>query len=135
VVFSEAVTGFTSLGRELRGQHRGRHAGRERERQRGDLHGLCHGDDREWHGRGEHPAGAAADLAGNLNLASTSTDNSVTFGAAPASRSTRRCGQVDPTNTAAILFTVVFSEAVTGFHRFRPVASGQHCLAARRPRA
>jgi hypothetical protein len=61
------------------------------------------------------PAGAAADLAGNLSLASTSTDNTVTFGSAPTVTLNQAIGQADPTNAPPILYTVVFSQPVTGF--------------------
>ena len=61
-------------------------------------------------------AGAVADLAGNLSFASTSTDNTVTFdNVAPTVTIDQAAGQVDPTNGSPILFTVVFSEAITGF--------------------
>ena len=59
---------------------------------------------------------AANDLAGNSSLASTSTDNSVTFDNAPASVTiNQNASQPDPTNSSPILFDVVFSETVTGF--------------------
>ena len=63
------------------------------------------------------PAGAATDAAGNASLASTSTDNSVTFGTvdttAPTVQSINRVGTT-PTNAASVSWTVVFSESVTG---------------------
>ena len=61
------------------------------------------------------PAGMASDLAGNANVASTSVDNTVTFGAAPSVTINQAAGQADPTNVAPVLFTVTFSEPVTGF--------------------
>ncbi len=61
-------------------------------------------------------AGAATDAAGNASVASTSTDNVVTYdNSAPTVTINQAGGQADPTNGASILFTVVFSEAVTGF--------------------
>ncbi len=61
-------------------------------------------------------AGVAADPAGNANAASTSTDNTVTRDVVvPTVTINQAVGQVDPTNTSPILFTVVFSEPVTGF--------------------
>ncbi|QJR15105.1 beta strand repeat-containing protein [Usitatibacter palustris] len=60
-------------------------------------------------------AGAAADAVGNTSLASTSTDNAVTFGAAPSVTINQAGGQADPTNASPVLFTVTFSEPVTGF--------------------
>jgi CSLREA domain-containing protein len=65
------------------------------------------------------PAGAGMDIAGNSNLASTSTDNSVTFDdTTPQSLTVtinQAPGQADPTNTSPIIFEVVFSEDATGF--------------------
>src|SRR5919201_843129 len=61
-------------------------------------------------------AGAATDAAGNGSAASTSTDNSVTYDAtAPTVTINQASGQADPTNVSPISFTVVFSEAVSGF--------------------
>src|SRR5439155_554991 len=62
------------------------------------------------------PAGVARDAAGNLNTASTSTDNSVTFDATrPAVTINQAAAQADPTNSSPINFTAVFSEPVSGF--------------------
>jgi LPXTG-site transpeptidase (sortase) family protein len=62
------------------------------------------------------PAGAAVDAAGNPSQASTSTDNTVTYDVTPPAVTVEQAlGQADPTNTAPINFTVVFSEPVTGF--------------------
>ena len=61
-------------------------------------------------------AGVAADPAGNANAASTSADNTVTWdNVAPTVTINQAVGQADPTNTSPIIFTVVFSEPVTGF--------------------
>ena len=61
-------------------------------------------------------AGVAQDAALNANLASTSTDNTVTFDTVPPSVTINQAaGQPDPTNNSPINFTVVFSETVTGF--------------------
>jgi hypothetical protein len=61
-------------------------------------------------------AGAATDAAGNNNVASTSTSNTVTYDAtAPSVTIGKASGQVDPTNTSPLNFTVVFSEPVSGF--------------------
>lgn len=62
------------------------------------------------------PAGGAVDAAGNANLASTSTDNTVTLAdPAPTVTINQALGQVDPATGSPIIFTVVFSETVTGF--------------------
>jgi hypothetical protein len=61
-------------------------------------------------------ANKATDSAGNGNVASTSTDNTVTYDATPpAVTVNQKAGQADPTNALPILFTVTFSEPVTGF--------------------
>jgi hypothetical protein len=66
-------------------------------------------------------AGVAQDAAGNLNDASTSTDNSVTFDfdegdvTAPTVTINQAAAQADPTGTSPIVFEVVFSEPVAGF--------------------
>ena len=61
-------------------------------------------------------AGVAHDAVGNPNLASTSTDNSVTYDTTPPTVTIDQAtSQADPTNAATISFTVVFSETVTGF--------------------
>ena len=60
--------------------------------------------------------GAAQDAAGNGSLASTSTDNTVTFDATPPSVTINQAAaQTDPTNASPITFTVAFSEPITGF--------------------
>ncbi|HKB05521.1 MAG TPA: Calx-beta domain-containing protein, partial [Gemmataceae bacterium] len=60
--------------------------------------------------------GAATDAFGSGNLASTSTDNVVTYDPqAPTVSVSRAVGQVSPTNAEPIAFTVTFSEPVTGF--------------------
>jgi hypothetical protein len=61
-------------------------------------------------------AGAANDSVGNPSAASTSIDNTVTYTDAPPSVTINQAaGQVDPTTSSPINFTVVFSEAVSGF--------------------
>src|SRR5690606_15313376 len=66
-------------------------------------------------------AGVAADAAANPNVVSTSTDNVVTYDfdegdvTAPSVTVNQAAGQADPTSVSPIVFTVVFSEPVTGF--------------------
>ena len=61
-------------------------------------------------------AGVALDGNSRPNLASTSTDNSVTWSpGSPTVTINQASGQADPTSTSPINFTVVFSAAVTGF--------------------
>jgi hypothetical protein len=62
------------------------------------------------------PAGGASDAATNGNFASTSTDHTVTWKASkPSVTIDQAAGQNDPTNSAPINFTAVFSESVSGF--------------------
>ncbi|UXI66549.1 beta strand repeat-containing protein [Tahibacter amnicola] len=64
-------------------------------------------------------AGAVLDALNNPSSASTSADDTVNFTGADATIPTvtidQDAGQADPTATSPILFTVVFSESVTGF--------------------
>ena len=61
-------------------------------------------------------AGQATDAAGNGNIASTSTDNTVTYDTVGATVTIDQAtGQVDPTSTGPINFTAVFSQPVIGF--------------------
>jgi hypothetical protein len=64
-------------------------------------------------------AGVAIDAGGNPNLASTSTDNTVTYTGIvdppPTVTINQAAAQPDPTGTSPINFTVVFNETVTGF--------------------
>src|SRR5690606_5693152 len=58
------------------------------------------------------PAGAASDLAGNPNTASTSVDNKVSFDSvAPVATGIARV-DANPTNAASVAFEVTFSKAV-----------------------
>ena len=60
--------------------------------------------------------GVALDAAGNANLASTSTDNTVLFDqSAPTVTVEQASTQADPTRSSPVKFTVEFSEPVTGF--------------------
>ena len=63
------------------------------------------------------PADGVQDPAGNNNTASTSTDNTVTYGSGstPSVTINQGSGQADPTNSSPISFDVHFSEPVTGF--------------------
>jgi hypothetical protein len=59
-------------------------------------------------------AGAAQDAAGNTSVASTSTDNTVTYDTTvPTVVSITRTGS-SPTNNSSVSWTVTFSESVTG---------------------
>ena len=62
------------------------------------------------------PAGVAKDASSNENVASTSSDNRVDYLMGnPTVTINQASGQADPTNASPVEFTVVFSEAVTGF--------------------
>ncbi len=67
--------------------------------------------------RASIPAGAATSISASAdNMASTSSDNQVAFDlVSPTVTINQASGQADPTTTGPILFTVVFSENVTGF--------------------
>jgi hypothetical protein len=59
---------------------------------------------------------AASDAAGNQSTASTSTDNTITVdNVSPTVTVNQAASQTDPTTSTPVNFTVVFSEAVTGF--------------------
>ncbi len=63
-------------------------------------------------------SGVAHDASANLNEASTSSDNSVSYildNTAPTVSIDQASGQVDPTSVSPINFTVIFSEPVTDF--------------------
>jgi nitrogen fixation protein FixH len=61
-------------------------------------------------------AGVARDFVGNSNVASTSTDNTVTFDVTPLTVTINQAAtQADPTNTSPVRFTVVFSRPVANF--------------------
>ncbi len=116
VVFSEAVTGFTGTDVSFTGSTAG-----------GTLVAAVTGSGTTYNVAvsgmnttglvvASVPAGVASSASGALNLASTSTDNSVTYNAPPLTVTIdQAAGQADPTSTSPINFTVVFSEAVTGF--------------------
>ena len=117
VVFSEAVTGFATGDVTLTGSTAG-----------GTLVGTVTGSGTTYNVAvtgmttggsvvATILAGVASDTAGNLNLASTSTDNNVLWDttAGPTVTINQAIGQADPTGTSPINFTVVFSAAVTGF--------------------
>ncbi len=62
------------------------------------------------------PAGAAQDGDGDVNTASSTIDNTVTWvDLAPTVTINQGLGQADPTSTSPVQFTVVFNETVTGF--------------------
>ncbi|MET0753143.1 MAG: FG-GAP-like repeat-containing protein, partial [Pyrinomonadaceae bacterium] len=64
-------------------------------------------------------AGAVKDLSGNSSLASTGTDNTVTFdNDAPTVTINQATGQSDPTTTQPVVFTAVFSRPVVGLGNF-----------------
>ncbi len=70
-------------------------------------------------------AGVAVNGGGVGNLASTSTDNTVTYlNTPPTVTINQAASQVDPTSATPINFTVVFNEPVTGFATGDVVISG-----------
>lgn len=72
-------------------------------------------------------AGKAQDAAGNLNLASTSTDNSVTYStSAPNNASSLAWQQTSPTNTTALVAEWTKSASTLSAQRFT-LYSGDNC--------
>jgi hypothetical protein len=62
------------------------------------------------------PPGVAHDAANNLNTASTSTDNTVTYDIVPLTVTINQAAaQLDPTNASPINFTVIFNKTVADF--------------------
>ncbi len=60
-------------------------------------------------------ANKVTDLAGNNNIASTSTDDQITYDTTkPTVTINQTAGQADPTNSATMNFTATFSEPVSG---------------------
>lgn len=59
-------------------------------------------------------ANRATDVAGNPNTASTSTDNTVTYDAAPPTVSSINRVNASPTNANSIAWNVTFNESVSG---------------------
>ena len=58
--------------------------------------------------------GVAHDEAGNVNTASTGIDSTVTYDVTPPTVTINQAAaQYDPTSSATVLFSVIFSEAVT----------------------
>lgn len=117
VVFTEVVTGFASGSLSFTGSTAG-----------GTLSGSISGSGTTYtvSVSGMTTSGtvivsinpnAAQDAAGNFSAGSTSTDNSVQWNAPPNPTVTinQAVAQADPTNGTTINFTVVFSEAVSGF--------------------
>lgn len=61
------------------------------------------------------PEGAAVDSEGNVNLASTSDDNTVQYQLQPSVTVEQAASQADPTSEPVVRFTAQFSSRVTGF--------------------
>lgn len=112
VTFSEAITGFTTQSIQQNGTASG------------ITWSLTTTDNVTWSLQAiaistdgtvipSLPAGAVADLAGNLNTASQSADNIVIYDSiAPTLTINQRAGQADPTNQLPIRFTINFSEPI-----------------------
>ena len=76
-------------------------------------------------------AGRCADKAGNLNVASTSTDNKVTVNVTPLTATVSLAsGQAASTTSSTINFKVVFSSAVSSFTEDDISTSGSTAFAA-----
>lgn len=114
VVFSEAITGFTGADLDIAGVHgtpgvtltdSGDH-----KHFSVAVTGMINGD----RVSARLLSGKVSDVAGNLNLSSTSTDGSVTFAdtTPPTVTVEQKSGQADPVNTGPIHFTATFSEPI-----------------------
>jgi hypothetical protein len=117
VVFSEGMTGFTDSDVDLSGSSVGGLSVQVTAISSTQYTVTVTGMTGTGTVRATIPAGRATSIAGSLaNLASTSTDNQVAFDlAAPTVTINQAAGQADPATSGPILYTVVFSENVTGF--------------------
>ncbi|MCY2987373.1 MAG: Ig-like domain-containing protein [Planctomycetota bacterium] len=116
VVFSEAVTGFSADDLLLGGTAPGTLAAAVTPVDATTYDVTISGMTGDGTVTASIPADSAMDAAGNLNLTSTSTDAMVTYDVTPPTVTVdQAAGQADPTRNTPIHFTVVFSEAVTGF--------------------
>ncbi len=114
VVFSEAVTGFSSTGVTLGGTALPTTAVVTGS---GTTYNVAvSGMTATGTVTASVAVGAAQDLAGNLNLASTSGDNTVNFDSTALTVTINQAaGQLDPTKTSPINFAVVFSKVTIDF--------------------
>ena len=118
VTFSEPVTGFTTTDVSLTGSTANVSSATKTVSGSGTIYTVTISNVSANGGTvvASLPASAAQDAAGNLSLASTSVDNSVTLdNVGPTVTINQATGQLDPTRQLPINFTVVFNEAVTGF--------------------
>lgn len=115
VVFARAVTGLTSADVSLAGSTANVASASINVTGSGTTYTVTVGNISDGLVKATIPVGAAADSAGVLSDASTSTDNTVTFDAPPTVTINQAAAQADPTNTQPVNFTVVFNETVTGF--------------------
>jgi len=118
VVFSEPVTGFTNADISLVGSTANVASAAKTVTGSGTTYNVAIGNITSNGGTvvASIPGLAAQDAAGNLSLASSSTDNTVTLdNVSPTVTINQAASQPDPTNALPINYTVVFSEPVTGF--------------------
>ncbi|HEX9928326.1 MAG TPA: FG-GAP-like repeat-containing protein [Pyrinomonadaceae bacterium] len=118
VVFSEPVTGFTNTDISLAGSTANVSSAFITVTGNGTTYNVAISGFSSNGGfvRATIAAGAAADAAGNANLASTSVDNTIVVdNTSPTAIINQAANQTDPTNALPVNFTVVFSEPVTGF--------------------
>ncbi|HSK72496.1 MAG TPA: FG-GAP-like repeat-containing protein [Pyrinomonadaceae bacterium] len=118
VVFSEPVTGFTNSDVSLAGSTINVSSASITVSGSGSTYNVAIGNFTSNGGfiMASVPANAANDAAGNPSLASTGADNKITVdNVGPTVTINQAAGQIDPTITTPVNFTVVFNEAVTGF--------------------
>ena len=118
VIFSEPVTGFTSADVSLAGSTANVASASKLITGSGTTYNVAVSGVSSNGGVvvATIPALGAQDTVGNLNVASTSTDNVVTLdNVSPTVTINQGSGQPDPTNQSPVNYTVIFSEPVTGF--------------------
>ncbi len=119
VFFSEPVTGFDAADISLTGSTLNTTAATITVTGSGAIYNVAVGNITTNSGsiRASVRSGAASDSVGNFSFASTSTDNVIAIdNVAPTVSINQAIGQSDPTSTAPINFTVIFSELVSGFN-------------------
>jgi hypothetical protein len=116
VVFSEPVSGFTSLGVDLSSSSLSGLSAIVTQNTTSNYTVSVSGMSGNGTVVAKVLAGAAIDTATNASAASTSSDNTVTYGlVGPSVTINQGASQADPTNSASIVYDVVFSAGVTGF--------------------
>ncbi|HVF75249.1 MAG TPA: Ig-like domain-containing protein [Acidimicrobiales bacterium] len=120
VTFSEAVTGFTAADVSASGAG----AGAPTVTGSGSSYEVSVPVTTDGNLTASIPAGGASDAAGNTNTVSTAPATVEYDATRPDVTVSKKAGQADPTNASPVLFTVTFTEAVTGFTASDVAATG-----------